>query len=73
MLLQKMAKILLFPRNVLEKYPNRHNLDFPRLKEFADKNLKFEENGGSSPSVENTVGKEEIAHCVFQKNCTVDV
>ena len=33
------------------------------MKEFADDNLKFDENGRKvSKRVENTVGKEEIAH-----------
>ena len=34
-----------------------------KLKEFADDNLKFDENGRKfSESVENIVGKEEFAH-----------
>ena len=51
------------------------------LKEFADDNSKFDENGGKfSETIENTVGKEEIARheqfllfpqC-FQKTCTAD-
>ena len=54
------------------------NLDSSRLKEFADDNFKFHENGSKlSKRVENTVGKGEIAHdeqfllfpqC-FQKSC----
>ena len=56
-------------------------LDSPKLKEFADDNFKFGENGGKlSERIENTVGKEEIARheqfllfpqC-FQKTCTAD-
>ena len=35
---------------------------FPNVKEFADENLKFDENGRKfSNWVENTVGKAEIA------------
>ena len=52
-----------------------------KLKDFADDNLKFDENGRKvSKWVENTVGKGEIARCeqfllfpqCFQKTCTVD-
>ena len=56
-------------------------LDAPKLKGFADNNLKYNENGGKFfKMVENTVGKEEIAcyeqfllflQC-FQKTCTAD-
>ena len=51
------------------------------LKEFADDNFKFDENGRKlSKQVENTVGKVEIAHYeqfllfpqCFQKTCTAD-
>ena len=54
------------------------NLDWFKLKEFADDNLKFEENGRKlSKQVENTVGKGEIARYeqfllfpqCFQKAC----
>ena len=39
------------------------NLDSSELKEFADDNFKFDENGRKfSNQVENTVGKGEIAH-----------
>ena len=58
------------------------NLDFSRLKEFADDNFKFDENVGKfSKEVENSGGKGEIAryeqfllfpHC-FQKNSTSDM
>ena len=52
-----------------------------KLKEFADDNFKFDENGRKmSKRVENTVGKGEIAHYeqfllfrqCFQKTCSVD-
>ena len=53
-------------------------LDSPKLKEFADDNFKFDENGKKlSKRVENTVGKGEIARYeqfllfpqCFQKAC----
>ena len=38
-------------------------LDSSKLKEFADDNFKFDENGRKlSKRVENTLGKGEIAH-----------
>ena len=52
-----------------------------RLKEFADDNFKFDENGRKFPKrIENTVGKGEIAHYeqfllfsqYFQKSYTAD-
>ena len=58
--------------------PDDRILDSSKLKEFADDNFKFDENGGKlSKRVENTVGKGEIARneqfllfaqC-FQKAC----
>ena len=40
----------------------QHILESSKLKEFADDNFKFDENGRKlSKLVENTVGKEEIA------------
>ena len=61
--------------------PKRQNLDSSKLKEFANDNFKYDENGGKfSKRVENTVGKGEIAryeqfllfpHC-FQKTCVAD-
>ena len=51
------------------------------MKEFADDNSKFYENGKKlSKQVENTVGKGEIAHYeqfllspqCFQKTCNAD-
>ena len=54
------------------------NLDSSKLKEFADDNFKFDENGSKlSKQVENTVGKGEIARYeqfllflqCFQKAC----
>ena len=57
------------------------NFRFYKLKQFADDNLKFDENGREfSERVENTVGKGEIARYeqfllfqqCFQKTCTTD-
>ena len=43
-------------------FPKRHILLTSKLKEFADDNFKFDENGKKfSKRVENTVGKGEIA------------
>ena len=57
------------------------NFRLSKLKEFADDNLKFDDNGRKfSKGVENTVEKGEIA-CYeqflffphrFQKTCTAD-
>ena len=56
-------------------------LDFSKLKEFAEYNLRFDENGVKFlKCVENTVGKGEIAHyqqfllfsLCFQNTCTAD-
>ena len=56
-------------------------LDFSKLKEFADDNFKFDEDGWKvSKWVENTVGKGEIARYeqfllfpqCFQKTFTAD-
>ena len=66
----------------IKPFPKRHILDSTKLKEFADDNFKFDENGGKfSKQVENTGGKGEIAsyeqfllfpQC-FQKICTADM
>ena len=63
-------------------FPNDKFLDWSKkLKEFADDNFKFDQNGRKfSKRVENTVGKGQIAHYeqfvlfpqCFQKTCTVD-
>ena len=48
---------------VLYPITKRQILDSSKLKEFADDNYKFDENGRKlSKQVENTVGKGEIAH-----------
>ena len=66
---------------VLKLFPKRQILDRSKLKQFADDNFKFDENGRNFYKwVENTVGKEEIARYkqfllfpqCFQKTCTAD-
>ena len=65
----------------LNSLPNDRFLDSSKLKEFADANFKFNENGRKFFNrVENTVGKGEIARdeqfllfpLCFQKTCTAD-
>ena len=47
---------------VINPFPKRQILDSFTLKEFADDNFRFDENGRRfSKRVENTVGKGEIA------------
>ena len=62
-------------------FTKRHILDSSKLKEFADDNLKFDEDGRKfSEQVENTLGKGEIARYeqfplflqCFQKACIAD-
>ena len=58
-------------------FPKQQILDPSKLKEFADNNFKFDENGRKlSKWLENTVGKGEIVHatsnfsfphCVFER------
>ena len=68
-------------KNSVELFPKRQILDSYKLKEFADDNFRFYENGRKfSKRVENNVGKGEIAryeqfllflHC-FQKTCSAN-
>ena len=78
-----------FPQNVFngllsqchKPFPKRQILHSSKLEETADNNFEIKENSGKlSKRVQNTVGKEEIAHykpfllfpeCV-QKTCTPD-
>ena len=62
-------------------FPKRQILDSSKLKEFADDDFTFDENGGKVyERVENTEGKGEIARYEqfllfpqrFQKTCTAD-
>ena len=64
-----------------DAFAKQQILDSSKMKEFADKNFKFDENGIKfSKRVENTMGKEEIARYeqfllfpeCFQKSCTAD-
>ena len=63
-------------------FPKRQILDSTKLKEFADDNFKFNENGRKlSKGIGNTAGKGEIAPheqfllfpLCFQKSCTADM
>ena len=69
---------------VVNCYPfhKQHFLDSSKLREFADDNFKFYENGRKfSRWIQNTVGKGEIARYeqfllypqCFQKTCTGDM
>ena len=50
----------IFP--IIQPFPKRKILDSSKLKEYADDNLNFDENGKKfSKRVENTVGKGKIA------------
>ena len=50
------------PLTLFNQLPDDKILDCSKLKEFADDNFKFDENGSkSSKQIENTVGKGEIA------------
>ena len=47
----------------IQPFPKQQILDSSKLKEFAEDNFKFDENGRKIPiRVENTAGKGEIAH-----------
>ena len=47
---------------MLLPYPKQQILDLPKVREFADDDFIFDENGGKfSKWIENTVGKGEIA------------
>ena len=57
-------------------FPKQQILDFPKLKEFADNNLNFDEKGEKfSKRVQKAVGKREIlvkstfsfSHSVFKR------
>ena len=65
----------------IQTFPKRQILDASKLKEFADNNFKFDENGRKfSKSIENIVRKGEIARYeqflpfpqCFQKTYTED-
>ena len=59
-------------------FPKRQILNKSKLKEFANDNFRFDENGRKfTKRVENTAGKEEIAcdklKCFFYKQCFASV
>ena len=63
----------------VQPFPKQQILDTSKIKEFAENNSKFNENGRKfSKRLENTVGKGEIARYeqfllfpqCFQKTCT---
>ena len=54
--------IILSPNDYVPRIPKRKILDSSKLKQFADDNYKFDENGRKFfKRVENSVGKGEIA------------
>ena len=68
-------------KDISEPFPKRQILDTSKLKEFADNDFKFDEDGTQVFKwVENTVEKGEIARyeqfllfpLCFQKTCTAD-
>ena len=68
-------------RILYQPFPKWQILDSSKLKEFADDNFKFDENGRKLHKwVENTEGKGEIARYeqfllfpqCFKTNCTAD-
>ena len=59
--LEKVQRVQLQGMIILP-FPKRQFLDSPKLKEFADDNVKFDQNGKKFFKwVENTEGKGEIA------------
>ena len=52
----------------IQLFPTRQILDSCKLKECADANLRFDENGSKfSKNVENTVGKKKMQLLVFPR------
>ena len=66
-----------FPPDINDTFPKQQILDSSKLKEFADNNFEFDENGEKfSKRVENTVRKGEIAHSeqfLFFPQCFQDL
>ena len=75
------TNVIFKSKKLINSLPNDKFSDSSKLKEFADDNFKFDENGRKfCKRVENTVGKGEIARheqfllfpqC-FQKTCIAD-
>ena len=66
--------VLLIHCTSLSHFPNDKFLESSKLKEFADDNFKFDENGRKfSKMVENTIYEQFLLfpQC-FQKTCTAD-
>ena len=68
--------------DVCQPFPKQQILDLSKLKEFADNNFSFVENGRKLlKQVENTAGKGEIARYeqfllfpqCFRQTCTADI
>ena len=81
--MEKIAIISTYLGRFYQLFPKRHILDSSKLKESADDNFEFDENGSGkefSKWLENTVGKGEIARYeqfllfpqCFQKTCSAD-
>ena len=47
-----------------QPFPKRQNLDSSKLKEFADDNFKFDENG-------RKFYKRDRKHCEKRRNCSL--
>ena len=60
--MMRYVRMLFIVSKLLNLLPDDKILDWSKLKDFADNNFKFYENGRKlSKQVENTVGKGEIA------------
>ena len=75
------SKALLSLFHFLYPFPKQQILDSLKLKEFADEDFRYDENGTrSTKGVANTVGKGEIARYeqfllfpqCFEKTCTAE-
>ena len=75
------ARVKFLVTKCFQPFPKRKILDSLKLKEFADDNIKLDENGRKLANlVENTVGKREMARYepfllfpqCFQKTCNGD-
>ena len=80
--LGKGLNVIDLPLDVLNKFVKGQIFDCTKLKEYADDNFKFDENGRKFFKwVENTMGIGEIARYeqfllfpqCFQKTCTADM
>ena len=80
-IIQRASELSLGQLAFVYPFPKRQILQSSKLKELADDNFEFDENGGKfSKQVENTVGKGEIARYeqfllfpqCFQKTCTAN-